>query len=129
MEMLLGWSPIIALYLGLIILGIVKRKNRCLLGISIAWTAMPAAIFMLYSIQSYLVFAGIEETPEIMSALSGIGYFLVIAVGIVLFIISITKKRRNYAFLTGTIAWAVLPWMVVGYIFLYAWINHSDPFP
>ena len=129
MEMLLGWSPIIALYLGLIILGIVKRKNRCLLGISIAWTAMPAAIFMLYSIQSYLVFAGIEETPEIMSALSGIGYFLVIAVGIVLFIISITKKRRDYAFLTGTIAWAVLPWMVVGYIFLYAWINHSDPFP
>ena len=129
MEMLLGWSPIIALYLGLIILGIVKRKNRCLLGISIAWAAMPAAIFMLYSIQSYLAFAGIEETPEIMSALSGIGYFLVIAVGIVLFIISITKKRIDYAFFTGTIAWAVLPWIVVGYIFLYAWINHSDPFP
>lgn len=129
MEMLLGWSPIIALYLGLIILGIVKRKNRCLLAISIAWAAIPVALFMLYSIQSYLAFAGIEETPGIMSALSGIGYFLVIAVGIVLFIISITKKRRDYAFLTGTIAWAVLPWMVVGYIFLYAWIFGGDPFP
>ena len=128
MELLLGWSPLIALYLGLIILGIVKKKNRCLLAISIAWTSMPAALFMLYSFQSFIAFVGVEETAPIMEVLTCIGYFLPIAAGIIQYIISIRRNRTNNAVLTGTIAWAVLPWMVVGYVFLYTWIFGGDPY-
>ena len=48
MEMLICWAPILLIIFGMIILGLVKHKNKKLLAISIAWISMLVAGVLYY---------------------------------------------------------------------------------
>ena len=132
MEMLICWAPVLLLFFGMIILGLVKHDNKILLAISIAWISMLVAGALLYGLESLLFTAPVEMQDFVTDVIAGIVitvFFLPIVICIILYIRSIRKKNRNDALLAGVLAWGLLPVFVWLYVMAATAIFGGDPCP
>lgn len=132
MEMLLFWAPVLVIFFGMIILGLVKHKNRKLLAVSIAWLSLIGACFLYYYL-TCLIFnspIGMEDyASEVMAGIVITVFFLPIVICIILYIRSIIKKKRNDALLIGVLAWGLFPVFVWLYVMIFTAIFGGDPCP
>ena len=132
MEMLIYWAPVLLIFFGMIILGLVKHDNKILLAISIAWISMLVAGALLYGLESLLFTAPVEMQDFVTDVIAGIVitvFFLPIVICIILYIRSIRKKNRNDALLAGVLAWGLLPVFVWLYVMAATAIFGGDPCP
>ena len=132
MEMLICWAPVLLIFFGMIILGLVKHDNKKLFAISIAWISMLVAGVLLYGLESLLFTAPVEMQDFVTDVIAGIiitVFFLPMVICIILYIRSIRKKNRNDALLAGVLAWGLLPVFVWLYVMAAMAIFGGDPCP
>ena len=132
MEMLLFWAPVLIIYFGMIILGLVKHKNKKLLAVSIAWLSLIGACFLYYYLTDLLFYSpiGMEDyASDVMAGIVITVFFLPIVICIILYIRSIIKKKRNDALLIGVLAWGLFPVFVWLYVMIFTAIFGGDPCP
>ena len=132
MEMLICWAPILLIIFGMIILGLVKHKNKKLLAISIAWISMIVAGVLYYFLTCAIFDSPIGMQDYASDIIAGIVitvFFLPIVICIVLYIRSIRKKNRNDALLAGVLAWGLFPVLVWLYVLIMTAIFGGDPCP
>ena len=132
MEMLLFWAPVLVIFFGMIILGLVKHKNRKLLAVSIAWLSLIAACVLYYYLTCLIVYFPIgmkDYASEVMAGIVITVFFLPIVICIILYIRSIIKKKRNDALLIGVLAWGLFPVFVWLYVMIFTAIFGGDPCP
>ena len=132
MEMLICWAPVLLIFFGMIILGLVKHDNKKLFAISIAWISMLVAGVLLYGLESLLFTAPVEMQDFVTDVIAGIiitVFFLPMVICIILYIRSIRKKNRNDALLAGVLAWGLLPVFVWLYVMAATAIFGGDPCP
>ena len=132
MEVLICWAPVLLIFFGMIILGLVKHDNKILLAISIAWISMLVAGALLYGLESLLFTAPVEMQDLVTDVIAGIVitvFFLPMVICIILYIRSIRKKNRNDALLAGVLAWGLLPVFVWLYVMAATAIFGGDPCP
>ena len=132
MEMLICWTPILLIFFGMIILGLVKHKNRKLLAISIAWLSMLAACVFYYFLDCVMFYSliGMQDyASEVMAGIVITVFFLPMLICIILYIRSIRKKNRNDALLAGVLAWGLFPVLVWLYVLIMTAIFGGDPCP
>ena len=132
MEMLICWAPILLIIFGMIILGLVKHKNKKLLAISIAWISMIVAGVLYYFLDCVLFYSpiGIQDyASEVMAGIVITVFFLPMLICIILYIRSIRKKNRNDALLAGVLAWGLFPVLVWLYVLIMTAIFGGDPCP
>ena len=72
MEMLICWAPVLLIFFGMIILGLVKHDNKKLFAISIAWISMLVAGVLLYGLESLLFTAPVEMQDFVTDVIAGI---------------------------------------------------------
>lgn len=132
MEMLIFWGPLLIIFFGMIILGLVKHENNKLFAISIAWISMIAAAVLLYYV-SCLLFSLPDNmqdyASDIIAGFTISLFFLPIVMCVIFYIRSIRKKDRNDGFLAAALAWGLFP----VFAWLYVWgitaILGGDPCP
>jgi len=132
MEMLIYWGPLLIIFFGMIILGLIKHNNKKLFAISIAWLSLIIAGALLYGLECLLFSVPVEMQDFAIDVTAGIiiaVFFLPIVICIFLYIQSIRKKNRNDALLIGTLAWGLLPVFVWLYVLLVSAIIGGDPCP
>jgi len=132
MEMLLFWAPVLVIFFGMIILGLVKHKNRKLLAVSIAWLSLIGACVLYYYLTCLIFYfpIGMEDyASEVMAGIVITVFFLPIVICIILYIRSIIKKKRNDALLIGVLAWGLFPVFVWLYVMIFTAIFGGDPCP
>ena len=132
MEVLICWAPVLLIFFGMIILGLVKHDNKILLAISIAWISMLVAGALLYGLESLLFTAPVEMQDLVTDVIAGIVitvFFLPMVICIILYIRSIRKKNRNDALLVGVLAWGLFPVFVWLYVMAATAIFGGDPCP
>ncbi|MBR3532582.1 MAG: hypothetical protein IKN80_01655 [Clostridiales bacterium] len=132
MEMLLFWAPVLVIFFGMIILGLVKHKNRKLLAVSIAWLSLIAACVLYYYLTCLIFYFPIgmkDYASEVMAGIVITVFFLPIVICIILYIRSIIKKKRNDALLIGVLAWGLFPVFVWLYVMIFTAIFGGDPCP
>ena len=132
MEMLLFWAPVLVIFFGMIILGLVKHKNRKLLAVSIAWLSLIAACVLYYYLTCLIFYfpIGMEDyASEVIAGIVITVFFLPIVICIILYIRSIIKKKRNDALLIGVLAWGLFPVFVWLYVMIFTAIFGGDPCP
>ena len=132
METLLFWAPVLVIFFGMIILGLVKHKNRKLLAVSIAWLSLIGACFLYYYLTCLIFYfpIGMEDyASEVMAGIVITVFFLPIVICIILYIRSIIKKKRNDALLIGVLAWGLFPVFVWLYVMIFTAIFGGDPCP
>lgn len=132
MEMLLFWAPVLIVLFGMIILGLVKHKNRKLLAVSIAWLSLIAACVLYYYLTCLIFYFPIgmkDYASEVMAGIVITVFFLPIVICIILYIRSIIKKKRNDALLIGVLAWGLFPVFVWLYVMIFTAIFGGDPCP
>ena len=132
MEVLICWAPVLLIFFGMIILGLVKHDNKILLAISIAWISMLVAGALLYGLESLLFTAPVEMQDFVTDVIAGIVitvFFLPMVICIILYIRSIRKKNRNDALLVGVLAWGLFPVFVWLYVMAATAIFGGDPCP
>jgi len=132
METLLFWAPVLVIFFGMIILGLVKHKNRKLLAVSIAWLSLIAACVLYYYLTCLIFYfpIGMEDyASEVMAGIVITVFFLPIVICIILYIRSIIKKKRNDALLIGVLAWGLFPVFVWLYVMIFTAIFGGDPCP
>ena len=132
MEMLIYWAPVLLIFFGMIILGLVKHDNKKLLAISIAWISMLVAGVLLYGLESLLFTAPVEMQDFVTDVIAGIvitAFFLPMVICIILYIRSIRKKNRKDALLAGVLAWGLFPVFVWLYVMTATAIFGGDPCP
>ena len=57
MEMLIYWAPVLVIFFGMIILGLVKHDNKKLLASVLAWGLLPVFVW-LYVMAATAIFGG-----------------------------------------------------------------------
>ena len=132
METLLFWAPVLVIFFGMIILGLVKHKNRKLLAVSIAWLSLIGACVLYYYLTCLIFYfpIGMEDyASEVMAGIVITVFFLPIVICIILYIRSIIKKKRNDALLIGVLAWGLFPVFVWLYVMIFTAIFGGDPCP
>lgn len=132
METLLFWAPVLVIFFGMIILGLVKHKNRKLLAVSIAWLSLIAACVLYYYLTCLIFYFPIgmkDYASEVMAGIVITVFFLPIVICIILYIRSIIKKKRNDALLIGVLAWGLFPVFVWLYVMIFTAIFGGDPCP
>ncbi len=132
MEVLLFWAPVLVIFFGMIILGLVKHKNRKLLAVSIAWLSLIAACVLYYYLTCLIFYSpiGMEDyASEVIAGIVITVFFLPIVICIILYIRSIIKKKRNDALLIGVLAWGLFPVFVWLYVMIFTAIFGGDPCP
>lgn len=131
-DMLIYWAPLLIIFFGMIILGLIKHNNKKLFAISIAWLSLIIAGALLYGLECLLFSVPVEMQDFAIDVTAGIiiaVFFLPIVICIFLYIQSIRKKNRNDALLIGTLAWGLLPVFVWLYVLLVSAIIGGDPCP
>ena len=131
-DMLIYWAPLLIIFFGMIILGLIKHNNKKLFAISIAWLSLIIAGALLYGLECLLFSVPVEMQDFAIDVTAGIiiaVFFLPIVICIFLYIRSIRKKNRNDALLIGTLAWGLIPVFVWLYVLLVSAIIGGDPCP